>query len=254
MYESSWSNRFEVKPNRWVYNPTNSCRSIGKGIQWKLRKRWTPPPYYYHLRDGGHVAAIEVHLENNFFATLDIKDFFGSISRTRVTRALKKFFPYIEARSFAKQSTVKVMGNYPFSHQLPYGFVQSPILASLCLFDSKLGRELHVLHNKKKALVSIYMDDILISSSNKDELIEIYEKLKIDLVKSKFNLNESKSLPVSDSVTAFNIDFKNNDKRINYDRFVRFQYAYFLSNSKAQKKGIASYVGSVNKSQAKLLI
>ena len=254
MHKSSWSNRFEVKPNRWVYNPTNECRNIGKRVQWKLRKRWTPPAYYYHLRDGGHVSAVDKHLGNKYFATLDIMDFFGSISRTRVTRALKKFFPYVEARDYAKQSTVKVMGDYQFSHHLPYGFVQSPIIASLCLFDSTLGVALHEVHTKKKALVSIYMDDILISSQDKNDLLEIYENLKINLIKSKFKLNEAKSSSVSDKITAFNIDFRYKEKRINYDRFVQFQHAYLLSNSKAQKKGIASYVGSVNKSQAKLLI
>ncbi|MBB1404861.1 hypothetical protein H5079_04455 [Pseudoalteromonas sp. SG44-5] len=254
IYNSSWSNRFEIKPGRWVYNPSSSSRKSGENVLKTLNKSWRSPSYYYHLRSGGHVEALSVHLQNNFFSTIDIADFFGYISRSRITRALKKIISYEKAREIAKLSTVKVMGNYPHSHHLPYGFIQSPLLASICLADSALGIFLEEIYKNNLATVSVYMDDIVISSNDESALNNIYDKLIDKLEKSKFLINDKKSNKVSEKTTAFNIEIYHNEMKIEYERFVKFQRAYSLSNSDHQKKGIGSYVGSVNKKQSKLLI
>lgn len=254
IYKSSWSNRFEVKPDRWVYNPTFESRIVGKQIIKLLNKSWRKPSYYYHLCNGGHVEAINIHLEHRYFATVDISDFFGSISRSRITRSLKPVVGYENARKISKLSTVKTSNNYLHSHHLPYGFNQSPILASICLFDSTLGKYLDKLSKSEEIRVSVYMDDIVISAQNDDCLTKAFDEILVAAEKSRFMLSKEKTKPVALQTEAFNIVVTHGSMKVEYERFVKFQHAYAASDSDAQRHGIGSYVGSVNKTQAKLLV
>ena len=83
-----WSSKFELKPGKWVFVPTPEAVTTGKKIKKTIEKCWRPPAYFFHLRVGGHVEALRSHLNHDNFLRVDIKDFFGSISRTRVTRCL----------------------------------------------------------------------------------------------------------------------------------------------------------------------
>jgi hypothetical protein len=51
------------------------------------------------------------------------------------------------------------------SFVLPFGFVQSPLMAGLCLANSKLGATLARL--AKKFTVTVYVDDIVISTKGR---------------------------------------------------------------------------------------
>lgn len=248
-----WTNRFEVKPNTWIYEPSDQSREHGKIITTDVKNKWTPPSYYFHLRDGGHVKALEIHIDNNFFACLDIKDFFGSISRTRITRTLKEYFSYNFAREMAKISTVKHHTKDKHSHSLPHGFVQSPLLASICLHKSTLGIELDKCFNYESMTVSLYMDDIVLSSKNEHVVTEWIDKLKGAAIRSKLTFNSQKESLTSTSVIAFNIKLAHHSMIITTSRFDKFLSEYKNSQSKAQQKGIGGYVGSINKFQAKLL-
>lgn len=248
-----WINRFEVKPGTWVYEPTAQSRKNGRALITNLSKKWKAPSYYYHLREGGHVKALEKHTTNKFFASLDVKDFFGSISRTRITRTLKPYYGYDVARKVAKLSTVKHHSPEQHSHSLPYGFVQSPILASICLHKSTFGIELDNCFNDKNITVSLYMDDIVLSSKSEDKVNEWCMKLKDAATRSKLVLNKNKESLTAPSVVAFNIEIAHNSMAITKERFDKFLLAYRKSESGAQRKGIGGYVGTVNKEQALLL-
>ncbi|KUH59814.1 hypothetical protein ABK16_21935 [Vibrio parahaemolyticus] len=248
-----WKNRFEVKPGTWVYEPTLESKKYGRELITQIRKKWKAPEYYYHLRDGGHVKALEKHTANNFFASLDIKDFFGSISRTRVTRTLKPLFGYDIARKLAKLSSVKNDGSKAHSHSIPYGYVQSPILASICLHKSTFGSELDSCFNDQNVTISVYVDDIVISSNDKKLLKHWCERLKNAAKRSKFTLNALKESPADSTVVAFNIEVTHNSMVITKERFKLLYEAYQNSQSIMQRKGIGGYVGTVNKSQARLL-
>ena len=84
-----WVNRFELKPGRWVFEPSAESKALGQKIKAAVEKAWRPPNFYFHLRSGGHVEAVRSHLENTHFLRVDIQDFFGSVNRTRITRCLK---------------------------------------------------------------------------------------------------------------------------------------------------------------------
>lgn len=59
---------------------------------------------------------------------------------------------------------------------LPFGFVQLPIISSLCLFNSSLGNYLH----NSGINVSVYMDDIIISISSSFEEAKLFIKMRAE--------------------------------------------------------------------------
>jgi len=189
---SKWSNRFEIKAGRWVYVPTSEARREGIEIKRCIAARWHPPEYYYHLRKGGHVAAIQSHLGNSHFIRFDIQDSFGSINRTRVTRCLKPLVPYSEARAWANSSTVRDPVFKGKTH-LPYGFVQSQMLASICLYRSALGTYLHRIHGKNGVVVCVYVDDVIVSACDVDELKVIYSQIQVASARSRLKLSQDKA-------------------------------------------------------------
>ena len=249
MYER-WIDKFEIKPGSWVFVPSPQAKEQGKQIKAALESQWSPPDYYFHLRDGGHVAALRTHIENNRFIHLDIKNFFGAINRSRVTRALKTHFAYQQARNMAIQSTVRVPNTEPKEYMLPFGFVQSPLIASRCLSISHLAKYLDQLYNNTDIQVSVYMDDIIISAKSDKFLESVLSTIKDKAEKSGFPLNADKEEGPANSVTAFNIELSHNNLLIEDKRLKEFIVAYWKSQSEHQIFGILGYIDSVNEEQA----
>ena len=71
---------------------------------------------------------------------------------------------YAIARAWANASTVRPPDDEK-RYMLPYGFVQSPILASLALGESRLGKRLCTIAELPQTAVSVYVDDIIVSNS-----------------------------------------------------------------------------------------
>jgi hypothetical protein len=248
----TWESKFELKQGTWVFVPTEESVKDGKAIKLAVNKCWRPPRNYFHLRAGGHVKALESHLNNSVFVHLDIQNFFGSINKTRVTRCLKGLFSYEDARAIANKSTVI----HPEEKNLilPFGFVQSPILASLCLANSALGRCFHGLSKKYAGLIaSVYVDDIILSCNNEATLEEATAELKQCAERSRFKLNPKKEEGPAAKITAFNIALSNLSLEIEPERYMEFVAAFGESDNLSQRKGIRSYVNSVNPVQAENL-
>ncbi|OJB82939.1 hypothetical protein A9Q62_10540 [Yersinia ruckeri] len=246
-----WINKFEIKPNVWVYEPSEACREEGAEILRFINRKWKIPTYYYHLRRGGHVEALRVHIENDWFVSLDIKEFFQSTSRSRVTRTLRNFLPYEKARIIAKVSTVSNFTNDKFSHFIPFGYVQSPLLATICLHYSSFGQLIKKLSRCEDIKLSVYMDDIILSSSNLEFLEKTKNLLKETALKSHYKLNPLKEQGPSQSITVFNIDLSHQSMAITQKRLLSFIVEYTsLDSDDLKKEGIRSYVHSVNIEQA----
>lgn len=242
-----WSSRFELKLGAWVFVPTEETIKAGKEIKQALSARWKPPSNYYHLLSGGHVEALRAHIGNSWFIHLDIKDFFGSISRSRITRALKNLFGYEQARSIANASTVihPTRGDYI----LPFGFVQSPLIASVCLHKSALGRCLRDLE-KTGVTVSIYVDDLILSTTDPLVAQQALAAVKLAAERSEFRLNPDKEEGPAEKITAFNIDLSAKCLAIETERLAAFVEAFQAAESSHQQLGILGYVASVSLVQA----
>jgi Reverse transcriptase (RNA-dependent DNA polymerase) len=244
-----WANKFERKPGKWVFEPTDEYRSIGEDIKNAVKKAWKAPSYYFHLRDGGHVKALRLHTKNQYFVRFDIEDFFGSINRSRVTRCLKEHFSFEDARRMANDSTVQhptVKGRWV----VPYGFVQSPIVASMALAKSRLGSELQRLHCTRGVMVSVYVDDIVVSCSDLPQLEKIRDVLTTSAERAALAFNPSKSQGPAIAITAFNINLANASLAVSAPRLNEFAVALAETPSLESREGILGYVKSVNAAQA----
>src|SRR5450759_4670841 len=108
-----------------IFVPNERCKRKGKRILDFFSRRVDFPDYFYHYKPGGHIAALHAHLEHKYFFKIDIKNFFYSIARMRVTRALRHW-GYPGAGTLAKWSCVLNPLPGP-KHVLPIGFIQSPV-------------------------------------------------------------------------------------------------------------------------------
>ncbi len=245
-----WAHKYERKPGKWVFEPTDEYRKFGKDIKKATQKVWRAPRYYFHLRRGGHVAALRRHLRYKYFVRFDIEDFFGRINRTRVTRCLRGYFGHANAREMADRSTVR----HPTEKGrwvLPFGFVQSPLLASVALSKSRLGAVLESIEKARGLQVSVYVDDIIVSGDDPENLSEICERLVDASIKSGLAFNAAKSQGPAGQITAFNIELTHANLAISQERLDEFELALADGASQEKRKGILSYVASVNADQAK---
>lgn len=249
-----WQSRFEIKPERWCFVPTEQSRTLGAEILSSLSVKWTPPRYYYHLGPGGHVAAVKAHEGNSHFVKLDIENFFGAINRTRVTRALKRRFGWEQGRAWANASTVRDPRTKTRT-MLPYGFVQSQMLASLCLADSAVGSCLDELAVAKSVAVSVYVDDIIVSSKEESSVQEAYAMLCVAAERSKFAWNAGKSEGPSHKITAFNIDISSAPPQVSAERMETFRAMIQADLAHtARIGGVVGYVRSINPTQSDTLL
>lgn len=243
-----WSSKFELKPGKWVFVPTADSVAEGKKIKKAIEMCWTPPSYYFHLRAGGHVEALRSHLAHENFLRIDIKDFFGSINRTRITRCLKSKFSYSIARAYANASTVPD----PVDTKriiIPFGFVQSQIVAAVCLAESALGIYLDKLMLNPAVVLTVYVDDIIVSTSDAVLLEQVLQDIQEAAKKARFVLNADKQDGPGAGITAFNILLAKGSMEVEADRLNKFKEALMAATGENQRKGIKSYVTSVNAAQ-----
>jgi hypothetical protein len=84
-----YDRKFVLPKGSQVFVPSAMGRQVGAAVHAEVRRRWRAPYYFYHLRSGGHIAALRAHLHNRCFATLDISGFFNSVTRAKIHRALR---------------------------------------------------------------------------------------------------------------------------------------------------------------------
>ena len=231
-----------------MFVPTMESIEAGEKIRKLIASRWKVPPYYYHLRAGGHVEAIRSHLHHSHFLHIDIKDFFGSINRSRVGRALREYVRHEEAREIANTSTVRDPSDKN-RYFLPYGFVQSPMVASLCLDKSRLGTYLDKLQAMDSVSLSVYVDDIIISCDDAQLCASILSELGAAAEKANFTLNASKQEGPAPTITAFNIVLEHAGMRIGEKRLQAFLAKLEEPTGQSQRAAIISYVKSVSPEQ-----
>lgn len=244
----NYKSRLPLANDKWAYIQVDELADSAANQVRRIKDSWTPPTYFYHLRNGGHVAALKLHQKNNWYGMIDLSGFFNSISRHRVARCLKNIgYSYREADEFAVASTVRL------SHRvkqfvLPYGFVQSPILASLALDLSALGQSLAALHREAVTL-SVYVDDIIVSECSAIEVNESISKLRLAALRANFKINENKSCGPTQALTAFNIDIDPEGMKIAGQRYEEMCQKILHHGVGDVSNGIRSYVRSVSQPQ-----
>ncbi len=246
-------NRFETKfqlPNgTWVFPPTEEFAEAGRKIVEDILNRWSIPPIFFHFRAGGHVASVKSHLCNDVFFKIDVANFYQSTTRSMVHRGLKSLnYNQRKALQIASDSCVRD----PVSNKLslPYGFPQSPILATLSANTTLPFRQLSTLKGRGLC-ATVYMDDIIVSAAKDrqdilnaafDELVKLFET-------SSYSLNEAKTTKPSEELVAFNIAFRKNEMSLTEERMAMFRKTLEAASNEHQIDGILRYVHSVSKEQ-----
>lgn len=227
-----------LRKDKPVFVPTKIGRRIGNEIKEAVEVAYTFDPIYFHLRRGGHVAAMHHHRDNHSFARIDISNFFYSISRRRVQSALDRA-GVANARFYAQWSTVVRPFGDP-RYALPYGFVQSPILASLVVATSDLGR--HLLGLPASIKVGVYVDDISLSSDDEAELQQAY-KATLDVIAADgFAVSPAKLRPPARKIDIFNCDLAHGMASVTDDRINAFLES---EPSQAAKDAFVAYCATV---------
>ena len=219
-------------------------------LQRRILGRWKPPDYFFQFRPGGHVAAARAHLGNSLFVRLDLKRFYDSVTRSKIHRALRFCaFSQRYAWESACQSTVsKSAGG---SYSLPFGFVQSPILASLALAHSGLCTALADARTSGLSL-SVYVDDILLSAEGAPALAHARTTLEAAALVSGFEFHPGKSIGPSSALEVFNFELSHDSLSVCASRLADFESA-IRAGDPATVAGILGYVGTANEAQREAL-
>lgn len=244
------SHKFRTPEGLLIFVPTEKGRRAGEAIVRRVLGRWKPPPHFFHFKAGGHVAASRHHLGSAWFARLDIRAFFDSVTRSKLHRALRWLrFPQEEAWEIAVQSTVQKVPGGRFS--LPFGFVQSPVLASIALDRSALGTCFRSAR-RGGAKLSVYVDDVLASATAEAALQDYVEALGSAAARAGFELNGGKSQIGLPMVEAFNLLLSPSDLRVTPERMAEFE-GVERTPGQVREAAIVGYVETVNPGQADAL-
>lgn len=202
-----------------IFVPTDQCVRKGRRIV-KFFSRFRFPDYFYHYHSGGHIAALHAHADNRLFFKIDIKDFYYSIARMRVARALRSH-GYPGAKTLAMWSTVRNPYEGGHAHVLPIGFVQSPLLASLVLMKSPVATAIERAR-ASGVTVSVYMDDFIGSHNDEAILETAYTDIRNASIAAGFVPNPEKLVPPSAAITAFNCDLRFGSANVTAERIAKY--------------------------------
>lgn len=249
----NFKSRFELSKGKWVYIQIEDLANHAKDHIRQIRDLWTPPEYFFHLQKGGHIAALRLHTPNEWYGKVDLSKFFNNITRHRVTRSLKRIgYSFRDAEEFAVASTVLV-NHATRRYVLPYGFVQSPLLASISLDKSDLGNCLRRLHEETVS-VSVYVDDIVVSADSERDVAEALSNIYLAAINSRFPINEEKSRGPSSTLNAFNIELDMHELEITAKRYEKMCGEVLINGTGQVSDAILNYVQTVNPAQAEQML
>ena len=121
----------------------------------------------------------------------------------------------------------------------------------MVLHKSGLGSFLDSLHRDGSLTVTVYVDDIIVSSDDVKKLVLVSKELALRVAKSGFSLNPGKSQGPATAITVFNIELVAGKALAIIDaRLDEFSALLAASKSDHQVAGVLAYVRSVNVEQA----
>lgn len=205
---------------KWIFVPNVQCERRARQVLKFFKSNIQFPDFFYHYKSGGHVAALHDHLKNGFFFKIDIENFFYSIARNRVQRALAAV-GMTGAPTYAKWSTVRSPYQNGPRYALPIGFWQSPHIASLVLMQSPVRNAIERARSNG-VVVSVYLDDIVGSHSDEAVLRQAYQDICQACNDANLVPNAAKLVPPSKAIVAFNCDLTRGSVKVTDARIARF--------------------------------
>jgi hypothetical protein len=170
--------------SRRIDAPQEHLIEIQRKILYKILYKYKPHPIAHgFVKRRGPKTNAEEHVGADILITIDIKNFFNSISEHQVYSTLEYLFdkrlPYEKATSSDINVITKLL---TYRGRVPQGAVTSPAVSNLFMlpYDKKIKK----LQPKYKVKITRYCDDIAISSKKsagfkiKDILDDVREILR----------------------------------------------------------------------------
>lgn len=152
----------KIKPDgriREFFKPQKELKKIQKAIHRKiLRKLPIHFSIHSYRKKRDQISNAEPHVGNPYMINLDIKDFFPSISPSKVYTTFKKL-------GFSDPISRMLVALTTYQNQLPQGPPTSPGIANLVLFP--LVRRFENVCVKHGVKLSVFGDDITASGSSR---------------------------------------------------------------------------------------
>lgn len=201
-YKTFFISKKNKTKKRQIDCPSKELKSI---------QRWILSNYFNDIpisdRANGFVKGrgikrnAQFHLNRSFILSIDIKDFFPSISQKQVYEALEK-------KMGENELNLKLAKLCTFKRHLPQGAPTSPALSNIVFKD--IDDEITNFCKKKLVVYSRYADDMVFSCDTKIALVEIYSFVNNLLRENSFNINKSKTKYFSGkgrmAITGININ------------------------------------------------
>jgi hypothetical protein len=182
---------------------------------------------------------------------MDIRRFYDAVTRSKVHRSLRNIgLKQRHALDAAMRSTVsKAPSGRGPPYSLPFGFVQSPMLATLGLMSSALGAAISNIHSARSVTVSVYMDDIILSGDRLADLDAAKASLEEAATAAGFTFHPTKGSGPAPSVIVFNLNIRHKEMELTPNRYAEFETEILADSVGYITGGILSYVSIVNAAQ-----
>lgn len=142
-------------PLRHIISPKRALKLIQKKICKHLQKIDLPDCMYGSIKTKNNIQNALQHIENKFFLTIDLKNFFSRINNQQIHRIfLENGYCWGAARILTKLTSYK--------YTLPQGAPTSPTIANIAFKQTAI--ELAEIVNEHDITFTVYLDDLTFSS------------------------------------------------------------------------------------------
>lgn len=205
---------------------------------------------YGFVKEQSYKSFLLPHVwENNterFYLRLDIKDFFGSITKDILSESFKYYFKTDEKKS--KEMNNILTEILTLDNVLPQGAVTSPVASNIVF--RKLDIRIQKYCKKLNFTYSRYADDLLFSSTNNRLHDEFFIKMISAILKSlNFKINTSK-IKKSYSEIALNGFIVGKNIRISRSKMRDINRVLFIYRNK-KPKNTNDFLNMLNSSKFK---
>jgi len=146
-----------------------------------------PNTTYGFVSGGSYKKFLEIHKrskESKFYLKLDIKNFFGSITKENLFQELE-FLVNVNDNKLNDSIMEKILGIITLNNSLPQGAVTSPAVSNI--FFRRIDQRIYKYCKKREVIYSRYADDLLFSTSNtkvfNDKNIIYFIKMIVKILK-----------------------------------------------------------------------
>lgn len=172
---------------REILRPSNGLDRVLKQLRLGLDSvsNYKPPNEVHGFVKGrGTLTNAAMHLNKDVVLSVDLRDFFATVDRTRVVQALDTF-------GFDSDAATAVAGVTLVAGSLAQGFSTSPLLSNMAFFNTDI--EIAKLASNAGIAYTRYVDDLVFSGSQDDINDQLLETITALLKSLGWAVNSKKT-------------------------------------------------------------